>query len=269
MPGASHRTHRRPRHSRPCRRSQSAHLHADRGGHRAPPRARLLSWRRLRHRVARHARCSLPPARERGGRVISVDYRLAPENKFPAAVEDAFAALTYIEKNAIEFDIDPNRLAVGGDSAGGNLAAVAALMARDAGAPRLNHQLLIYPVTDAFIDTPSRNEMAKGYFLDEQLIAWFIGHYGRMEEFVDYRASPMRAAAHHGLPTALVITAGHDPLRDEGKLYAEKLEAAGVPVTYRDYPGQIHGFMTMTGVIDEGRAAIKSAAADLKKAFEA
>lgn len=208
-------------------------------------------------------------ANEAGVRVISVDYRLAPENKFPAAVEDAVAALTYIEKNAIEFDIDPNRLAVGGDSAGGNLAAVAALMARDAGAPRLNHQLLIYPVTDALIDTPSRNEMAKGFFLDEPLMAWFAHHYGRMEDYEDYRASPMRAAAHHGLPPALIITAGHDPLRDEGKLYADKLQAAGVPVTYRDYPGQIHGFMTMTGVIDEGRAAIKSAAADLKKAFEA
>jgi acetyl esterase len=207
-------------------------------------------------------------ANEAGARVISVDYRLAPENKFPAAVEDAFAALKYIEANAMEFDIDPNRIAVGGDSEGGNLAAVVSLMARDAGGPRLVHQLLIYPVTDHAIDTPSRTEFAAGYALDRRLLEWFAGHYARREDYQDYRASPLRAAAFHGLPPALVITAGHDPLRDEGRLYAEKLEAAGVPVVHRDYPGQIHMFMSMTGVIDEGRAAIKAAAADLKKAFE-
>jgi acetyl esterase len=208
-------------------------------------------------------------ANEAGARVISVDYRLAPENKFPAAVEDAFAALKYIEANAMEFDIDPNRIAVGGDSAGGNLAAIVSLMARDAGGPRLVHQLLIYPATDFAIDTPSRTDFAAGYFLDRRLMDWFASHYARREEFEDYRLSPLRAAAFHGLPPALVITAGHDPLRDEGRLYAEKLEAAGVPVVHRDYPGQIHSFMSMTGVIDEGRAAIKAAAADLKKAFEA
>jgi acetyl esterase len=207
-------------------------------------------------------------ANEAGARVVSVDYRLAPENKFPAAVEDAFAALKFIEANAMAFDIDPNRIAVGGDSAGGNLAAVAALMARDAGGPRLVYQMLLYPVTDFGLETSSHAEFAQGYSLDRELMEWFASHYAHADNYQDYRASPLRAAAFHGLPPALVVTAGHDPLRDEGRLYAEKLEAAGVPVVHRDYPGQIHGFMGMTGVIDEGRAAIRTAAADLKKAFE-
>lgn len=214
-------------------------------------------------------------ANESGARVISVDYRRAPENKFPAAVEDAFAALKWVEANAMELGIDPNRIAVGGDSAGGNLAAVCALMARDAGAPRLVHQMLIYPNVfypdhGAEPEMGSRTEFATGHFLTEEGIEWFAGHYATSaDDRMDYRVSPLRAPAHHGLPPTLVITAGHDPLRDEGKLYADKLEAAGVPVTYRDYPGQIHGFMSMTGVIDEGRAAIKAAAADLKAALSA
>jgi acetyl esterase len=209
-------------------------------------------------------------ANEAGARVVSVDYRLAPENKFPAAIEDAFAALSFVEKNAMELDIDPNRIAVGGTSAGGNLAAVACLMARDAGAPHVAHQLLIYPAMDFALDTPSHDEFAQGHGLDRALLEWFAHHYvPPAEDPKDYRLSPLRAPAHHGLPPTLVITAGFDPLRDEGRLYAEKLEAAGSPVTYLDYPGQIHDFMSMTGVIDEGRAAIKAAAADLKKAFEA
>ncbi len=208
-------------------------------------------------------------ANEAGARVVSVDYRLAPENKFPAAIEDAFAALSFVEQNAMELDIDPNRIAVGGTSAGANLAAISCLMARDAGAPHVAHQLLIYPTTDFALDTSSREEFAQGYGLDRRLIDWFARHYvPSAEDPKDYRLSPLRAPAHHNLPPTLVITAGHDPLRDEGRLYAEKLEAAGSPVTYRDYPGQIHDFMSMTGVIDEGRAAIKAAAADLKKAFE-
>jgi acetyl esterase len=207
-------------------------------------------------------------ANESGARVISVDYRLAPENKFPAAIEDGFAALKYIEANAMDLEIDPNRIAVGGDSAGGNLAAVCALMARDAGSPRLVHQMLLYPMTDCDIETASRAEFAAGHFLTREVMDWFGAHYvSSADDQKDYRASPLRAPAHHGLPPALIVTAGHDPLRDEGRLYAEKLEAAGVPVIHRDYPGQIHMFMGMTGVIDEGRAAIKAAAADLKAAL--
>jgi acetyl esterase len=209
-------------------------------------------------------------ANEAGVRIISVDYRLAPENKFPAAVEDAFASVQWVEANAMELDIDPNRIAVGGDSAGANLAAVSCFMARDAGTPHLVHQMLLYPQLDFPFATPSHEEFREGYFLDRARLEWFAAHYTQStEEFRDYRVSPLRAPAFHGLPSTLVVTAGHDPLRDEGRIYAEKLAEAGVPVVYRNYPGQIHGFMNMTGVIDEGRAAIKAAAADLKTALEA
>ncbi len=195
-------------------------------------------------------------ANEAGVRVISVDYRLAPENKFPAAVEDAIAALRYIEANAMEFDIDPNRIAVGGDSAGGNLAAVVALMARDTGAPKLSYQLLIYPMTDFAAATPSKIEFAKGYVLDE-----VRPHLVRDPVHPRHRGSaglPLVALARRNPPRPAAGAGdqppGHDPLRDEGKMYADKLGEAGVTVTYRDYPGQIHGFMIMSGVIDEGRA---------------
>ena len=204
-------------------------------------------------------------ANEAGVKVIAVDYRLAPEAKFPAAVEDAFAALKWIEANAMDLDIDANRLAVGGDSAGGNLAAVVSILARDEGQTRISFQLLIYPWLDFLEASASRDAFASGYFLDEVTLAWFTHSYANSpEDYRDYRLSPLRAASHKNLPPAHIMTAGFDPLRDEGRAYAEKLREAEVPVTYKEYPGLIHGFANMTAVIEEGRAAVKEAAAALK-----
>lgn len=205
-----------------------------------------------------------------GVRVISVDYRLAPENRFPAAVEDAFAAVGAVTARAQELDVDPDRIAVGGDSAGATLAAVAAHMARDAGGPGLAFQLLLYPLVDFAIETPSKKDFAIGYRLDEARLRWFRGHYFRSAaELDDFRLSPLRAADFRGLPPALVVTAGYDPLCDEGRLYAERMQQADVPVIHRRYPGQIHGFMICGGVIDEARTALTAAGADLKAALQA
>jgi acetyl esterase len=207
-------------------------------------------------------------ANESGARVISVDYRLAPENKFPAAVEDCFAAVKWIEANAMDLGIDPNRIAVGGDSAGGNLAAVICILARDEGRLKLVFQLLIYPVTDCSSSTQSREDCARGYFLDEPTMTWFTSQYANSpEDYKDYRFSPLLAASLKGLPPALVVTAGFDPLRDEGRAFADKLREAGGAVIYKDYEGLIHGFVNMAGVIDEARDAIKEMAAALAAAF--
>lgn len=202
--------------------------------------------------------------------VISVDYRLAPEHRFPAAAEDAYAALCHAAEAGAEIGVDPARLAVGGDSAGGNLAAVTALLARERGGPRLAFQLLVYPVTDARFDTPSYLENGEGYFLTTKLMRWFWDHYlERADQADDPLASPLRAKDLAGLPPALVLTAGYDPLRDEGERYAERLREAGVPTELKRYAGQIHGFFTQFDVLDDGRDAIERAGAALRRALSA
>ena len=187
-----------------------------------------------------------------GCAVVSVDYRLAPEHKFPAAAEDAFAAVQWCAAHGPEIGIDSRRMAVGGDSAGGNLAAVAALMARDAGGPAIRLQVLVYPVTDYACDTQSYRTYADGYgMLDARSMRWFRDHYlGGEADRLDWRAAPLRAADLSGLPPALVLTAQCDVLHDEGEAYARRLRSAGVDVDHRDCEGMIHGFFTMAPMVD-------------------
>lgn len=200
--------------------------------------------------------------------VISVDYRLAPESKFPAAAEDSYAATQWVAANAASLGIDPARIAVGGDSAGGNLAAVVALMAKERGGPPLVYQVLIYPVTDYNLETASYEENAEGYLLTKRSMIWFWNHYLANEsDGADPHASPMRAADLSGLPPALVITADFDPLRDEGAAYAERLEQAGVPVVYTNYDGMIHGFFGMSLVLDKAKLAVGEVCGVLRSAF--
>jgi acetyl esterase/lipase len=198
--------------------------------------------------------------------VVSVDYRMAPEHKFPAAAEDCYAATCWVASNAAALGADPKRLAVGGDSAGGTLAAVVSLMARDRGAPRIAFQLLVYPVTDHSYDTPSYRENADGYLLTKDAMVWFWNHYLREPgDGANPYASPLRAASLAGLPPAMVITAEYDPLRDEGEAYARRLREAAVPVTLKRYDGMIHGFFILTGVFDEAIEAIAAAAAEIQR----
>ena len=200
--------------------------------------------------------------------VVSVDYRLAPEHKFPAGADDAYAATRWVAEHAAELGGDAKHIAVGGDSAGGNLAAVVALMARDRGGPRLAHQLLVYPATDAGLDTASYVENGEGYFLTGEMMRWFWNHYLRSHADVENPyASPLRAPRVGGLPPALVITAEYDPLRDEGEAYAARLREAGVPVRTTRYAGMIHGFFGMGAVFPQARTAINEAAAALGAAF--
>jgi acetyl esterase len=197
--------------------------------------------------------------------VVSVGYRLAPEHPFPAAADDAYHATRWAAANAAGFGGDPSRIAVSGDSAGGNLAAVVCQMARDRGGPAIRFQLLVYPVTDAACDTPSYAENADGYFLTKDAMLWFWNHYARTDADRGHPyASPLRAAGFAGLPPALVITAEFDPLRDEGERYAERLRAAGVPAKLIRYDGMIHGFFNMGGVIDRGETAVRQSAAFLR-----
>jgi acetyl esterase len=189
--------------------------------------------------IAAHGACA----------VVAVDYRMGPEHRFPAAVEDALAALRWVAANASQLGVDPARLVVAGESAGGNLAAVAALALRDS-ALRLAMQVLVYPVTDQAADTDSLGRYAQGYSLTRELLRWYQDNYLRDErDRADWRASPLRAKDHSRLPPAYVITAGFDPLRDEGRAYAERLAQAGVEVTYECFEGQIHGFLPMAGAI--------------------
>lgn len=203
--------------------------------------------------------------------VVSVDYRLAPEHKFPAAVEDSYAAVQWVAEQARTLGGDPTRIAVGGDSAGGNLSAVVTLLARDQRGPSLIYQFLIYPATDYLQDAikrPSYRENGDGYFLTREGIERFLNHYLTHEEDgKDVRFAPLRAESLRDLPPALIVTAEFDPLRDEGELYAERLREAGVPVTLKRYDGMIHGFFTMAGFIDKSRLAIDETTALLRAAL--
>ena len=196
--------------------------------------------------------------------VFSVDYRLAPESPFPAAVEDCIAATEFVAKSS-----KSDRVAVGGDSAGGNLAAVVALHARDVRRPALCFQVLIYPATDQNMGSESLRRNGEGYLLTRPLMEHFRANYlPRPADYADWRASPALARSHAGLPPALVITAGFDPLLDEGRQYAELLARAGVEVAYREYPDMVHGFIVMGGVIDTANAAVADCCAALRRAFE-
>lgn len=199
--------------------------------------------------------------------VVSVDYRLAPEAKFPAPLDDCLAATRWAAASGAALGVDPARIAVGGDSAGGNLAAAVALRARDEGGPALRGQLLIYPVTDHHASgMPSYAENAEGYGLTRDGMVWFWDHY--LNDATDAGnpyAAPLRAADLGGLPPALVITAEYDVLRDEGDRYAERLQEAGVPTTHLRYAGMIHGFFGRIGIYDRAEEAIGEAAAWLKE----
>ncbi len=203
---------------------------------------------------------------EAGVTVVNVDYRLAPEHKFPAAADDAWAATRWTVAHASEFGVDAGRLAVGGDSAGGNLAAVVALQARDTGAPIIKLQVLVYPVTDVAAESRSYQDFSEGYMLTRESMRWFTAHYlAAAGQANDWRVSPLRASSHAGLPPALVVTAGFDPLRDEGAAYAAKLQQAGVLVDYVCYGGMIHGFAGMGKLIETGNRAVSHIAATLRQ----
>ncbi len=200
--------------------------------------------------------------------VASVDYRLAPEHRYPVAVEDAFAATRWVAAEGARLGVDPRRIAVGGDSAGGNLAAAVSLMARDRGGPALKLQVLVYPVTDHSYDTASYRDLAEGYMLTRAGMQWFWNHYlGPDGDGRQPYASPLQAPKLDGLPPALVMTAEYDPLRDEGEAYADRLRRAGVPVTVTRYPGLVHGFIRWINLVDKSRAARDEIAGALRKAF--
>jgi acetyl esterase len=201
-------------------------------------------------------------------RIISVDYRLAPESKFPAAVDDAYAALHWIEANAANLGVDANRLAVGGDSAGGGLAAVVCQVAKERGGPKLAFQMLLFPVTQIGSETKSLREFAQGFFLERATLDWFYNHYLPADaDRADPRISPLLAKDVSGLPPAYVMLGGYDPLHDEGLAYAEKLRGAGVAVTVADYPDLVHDFIYMQAVLPQAPEAVKQAAAALKAAL--
>ena len=205
-----------------------------------------------------------------GCAVVAVDYRLAPEHAFPAAVDDALAATHWVHAHAAELQLDPSRLAVGGDSAGGNLAAVVAIAARDSGTLPIAFQLLIYPATDQHGTAPSHTANGSGYLLTRDTIQYFVRHYLPEPALLrDWRASPLLHTNLTSLPPALVLTAGYDPLRDEGAAYAESLTSAGNRASYVCFERQIHGFITMGRVIDEAHTAVALCAAELKRALRA
>lgn len=195
-------------------------------------------------------------AAQAGVIVVSVEYRLAPEHRFPAAPDDALAAFRWVVAHASELDIDPARVAVGGDSAGGNLSAVTCLRARDEGGPRPCFQWLIYPATDMTRALASHREHEDAPFLEKRAIDWFLGHYlAASDDERHPHASPLFAASHASLPPALVVVAGFDPLHDEGVAYAETLRAAGVPATLLRAPTLPHGFFAVAEVLPVARLA--------------
>jgi acetyl esterase/lipase len=190
-----------------------------------------------------------------GALVVAVDYRLAPEHKFPAAVEDCLAAYRWLRAHAGELGGDPARVSLAGDSAGGNLSAVVSQLSARAGLPIPTCQALIYPAVDCGLDTPSHRELEDAHVIPRERILWYMEQYLRGEaDREDPRAAPLRASDLAGQPPTLVITAGFDPLRDEGLAYADRLRAAGVDVVYHEYPGQIHAFVSLTKAIPQGLA---------------
>jgi acetyl esterase len=199
--------------------------------------------------------------------VVSVDYRLAPEHRFPAAVDDCGAATAWVSAHASELGADPARLAVAGDSAGGNLAAVVARRARDAGGPSVAFQLLVYPATDMTRSLPSHTENGTGYLLDSDAMTWFLDNYLAAADPRQPDASPLFVDDLSGLPPALVVTAGFDPLRDEGEAYAERMREAGVDVTTSRYDGMIHGFYGLDSIFDAAKRATAETAAALRDAL--
>ena len=209
-------------------------------------------------RLANKSRCQ----------VISIDYRLAPEHPFPAPIKDALAAFRYIRENAAALEADASRLAGGGDSAGGALAAVVCQSLRDAGEAGPAFQMLIYPATDSSRESASRKALAEGHFLTRELMDWFWKAYVPAgTDLADLRLSPLLAKDFKGLPPAFVLTAGYDPLRDEGRAYADRLLEAGVKTTYVNYPGTIHGFFSLTRFLSQGLKANDEAAAVMAAHF--
>ncbi len=199
--------------------------------------------------------------------VVSVDYRLAPEHPFPAAIDDCYLATRWVVEQAGALGVDPERLAVAGDSAGGNLAACVCIRARDAQGPNIGFQLLIYPVTDARMESASYEENAEGYLLTRESMEWFWNHYTGHRHQDNPLASPQAASDLSGLPPACIITAEYDPLRDEGEQYARALEAAGVRTVLRRFDGMIHGFFGMTHLLEDSREALNFASGQLARAF--
>jgi len=200
--------------------------------------------------------------------VFSVEYRKAPESPFPAAVDDCVDALKFVAGKANELKINAKQLAVGGDSAGGNLATVVALVARDAGGPALSFQVLIYPGADQRMGHDSINRNGEGYLLTKKSMEYFRGHYlPDRKDWSDWRASPLLAKSLARLPPALVLTAGFDPLVDEGKEYAERMAKDGVAVEYKNFPDMVHGFITMGRVLETANTALADCARALKKAW--
>lgn len=200
--------------------------------------------------------------------VVSVDYRLAPEHPFPAAVEDCYAATQWISQHATELNIDPSRIAVGGDSSGGNLATVVSYQAKQKGSPKLICQMLLYPLTQFSIDTVSRRENGKGYVLTRDALKYYRNHYlATLKEAENPFASPLLIEEVSSLPPAIIVTAEYDPLRDEGEAYGNRLKEAGVPVTLTRYNGVIHGFIAMAAFLKQGKNALEETTDLLRSAF--
>jgi acetyl esterase len=217
-----------------------------------------------------HDRLCRTLANRSGAAVIAVDYRRAPEHPFPAAVDDGLAALDWTRAHAADLGVDLARLAVAGDSAGGNLAAVIARRDRDGGgAPPLALQVLLLPVTDAAMDTPSYTENADGFYLTHAAMRWYWDHYLGGADPLHPDASPLRASDLRGLPPALVVTAEYDPLRDEGEAYAERLRTAGVRVRFRRYEGMVHGFIRWGAAVDAATAALDEVGRGIGEALTA
>ena len=205
-------------------------------------------------------------ARHTGALVVAVDYRLAPEHRFPAAVDDCLAAYRWLRDRGRDLGADPARVAVAGDSAGGNLAAVVSQLAAAGGITVPTCQVLVYPAVDFSLDTDSHRELADGHVIPRDRIAWYTAQYLRTEaDKLDVRASPLRAPSLAGQPPALIVTAGFDPLRDEGRAYADRLREAGVDVVHREYSGQIHAFVSLTKAIPQGMACTLEIAEYLRR----
>ncbi len=202
-----------------------------------------------------------------GYTVIAVDYRLAPEHPFPAPLDDCYDATCWVADNARSLNIDPGRIAVAGDSAGGNLAACVSLKARDMGSPAISFQLLIYPVIDSQMNTQSYEDNADGFLLTRDSMQWFWNHYTDEDSAMDPLAAPANARNLEGLPPACIITAEFDPLRDEGEVFADRLVKHGVPTRLERFDGMIHGFFGMTDLLAGSRQAMSLAADELKAVF--